>query len=63
MPDDSPKYLTAEQFADAIQMHRETLYVKLRNGDVPGARKVGGRWRIPRWALDEVGTPAHLATA
>lgn len=44
-------------------MHRETLYEYLQDGRIPGARKVGRKWKIPRWALDEVGTPAHLATA
>jgi excisionase family DNA binding protein len=63
MPDDRPKYLGAKEFADQLGMHRQTLYLKLKEGEIPGARKVGGRWKIPRWALDEVGTPAHLATA
>jgi len=64
MPDDElPRYLTAKQFADEVQWHRETLYPKLRNGEIPGAKKVGGSWRIPRWALEEIGTPAHLETA
>lgn len=64
MPDDElPRYLGAKCFAEELGMHRQTLYVKLKEGKIPGARKVGGRWKIPRWALDEVGTPAHLATA
>lgn len=64
MPDtESPRYLTPQEFADEISFHRETLYRKLKQGEIPGARKVGGRWRIPRWALEEVGTPAHLTTA
>lgn len=61
--DDLPRYLDAKRFAEEIGFHRETLYRKLKRGEIPGARKVGGRWRIPRWALEEVGTPAHLATA
>lgn len=63
MDDDLPRYLTAKQFAEQMQLSRENLYLKLQNGDVPGAKKVGGEWRIPRWALKEVGRPAHLATA
>lgn len=61
MPDtDLSRFLTPAQFADEFQMHRKTVYEKLRNGEIPG-RKVGGRWKIPRWAVEEVGTPAHLA--
>jgi len=65
MPDgELPRYLTAEQLANELQMHRKTLYRKLRAGKIPGARKVGGAWRIQRWVLDEIGTPAHnLETA
>jgi len=64
MPDnDKPKFMGAKEFANELGMHRQTLYEKLYEGEIPGARKVGGRWKIPRWALDEVGTPAHLATA
>jgi len=58
-----PQYLDPKQFAEKVQMHRQTVYQKLRSGDVPGARKMGGRWKIPRWAIDEMGVPAHLATA
>jgi excisionase family DNA binding protein len=61
--DDLPRFLTAQEFADEIRQHRETVYPKLRNGEIPGAKKVGGSWRIPRWALDEMGTPAHLEHA
>lgn len=64
MPDeDLPRYLDLQHFADELDMHRQTVYQKLRAGEIPGARKVGQRWKIPRWALDEIGTPAHLATA
>lgn len=64
MPDTNlPRFLSPKQFAEELQAHRQTIYVKLRAGEIPGARKVGGRWKIPRWALDEIGTPAHLATA
>jgi excisionase family DNA binding protein len=62
MTDDLPQYLDARQFAELVQMHRQTVYQKLRAEEVPGARKIGGCWRIPRWAVEEVGTPAHLAS-
>jgi excisionase family DNA binding protein len=63
MSDNRPKYLSAKEFADEIDVHRETLYRMIKRGDVPGARKVGGSWRIPEWALDEIGEPAHLVQA
>lgn len=64
MPDtDLPRFLDAKQFAEEIGFHRETLYRMLKGGDIPGAKKIGGRWRIPRWALEEIGTPGHLANA
>jgi excisionase family DNA binding protein len=59
---DLPRLLTPKQFAEEVQMHRGTLYRKLKAGDVPGAKKIGGRWKIPRWAIGEMGVPAHLAT-
>jgi predicted DNA-binding transcriptional regulator AlpA len=44
MPDDElPRYLGAKRFAEELRMHRQTLYVKLKEGKIPGARKVGGR--------------------
>ena len=58
---DTPNYLSAKEFADRLDLHRETLYMLLQDGEVPGARKVGGTWRIPEWAVKQVGTPAHLA--
>ncbi len=64
MPNEElPRWLTAEQFAEQMQLHRKTCYRKMRAGEVPGAKKVGGTWRIPRWAIDEMGTPAHLEYA
>jgi excisionase family DNA binding protein len=38
------EYLTPEQIADLLQLDTETVYRKLRNGDLPG-RKIGGSWR------------------
>jgi excisionase family DNA binding protein len=60
---DTPNYLSAKDFANRLDLHRETLYLLLQDGEVPGARKIGGEWRIPEWALKEVGTPPHLTTA
>ena len=61
MPDDTrPKFMGAKEFANHLGMHRQTLYVKLQEGKIPGARKVGDRWKIPRRALEEVGQPAEV---
>lgn len=62
MPDETPSFLDAREFAERVDLHRQTVYEMLRAGEVPGARKIGGSWRIPEWALQEVGTPSHLAT-
>jgi len=56
-------FLSPKEVGQELGYHRETIYRKIKNGEIPGARKMGGTWRIPRWALNEVGTPAHLATA
>jgi excisionase family DNA binding protein len=63
MSESTTKFLSAKDFARRVDLHRETVYELLKDGKVPGARKIGGAWRIPEWALGEVGTPAHLATA
>jgi excisionase family DNA binding protein len=61
--DDLPRFLTPRQLAEELGVHRQTVYSWLYDGDrIPGARKIGGRWRIPRWALDEIGMPAHAVT-
>jgi excisionase family DNA binding protein len=59
MPDENPRFLTAQELANRIRCHRETVYEMLQGGEVPGARKIGGRWRIPEKAVDEIGVPAH----
>lgn len=57
---DLPHYLSAQQVAERLDVHRETLYRQIKRGEIPGARKVGGQWKIPKWALKEIGRPAHL---
>jgi len=60
---DTPNFLSPKDFARRVDLHRQTVYQLLRDGEVPGARKVGKQWRIPEWAVREVGAPAHLATS
>lgn len=46
-------YLTVEQVAEELRVHRETVRRWLREGRFRGAVQPGGRhWRIPRSALD-----------
>lgn len=47
---DYPEMMTAEQAAEFLQMNREVLYRRLRNGQLPGLR-VGHEWRIPKSEL------------
>lgn len=63
MPSDDRRFLKAKEVADQLGIHRNTVYDLIKREEIPGARKIGGEWRIPQWAVDEAGAPAHLATA
>lgn len=39
MTDDLPQYLDARQFAELVQMHRQTVYQKLRAEEVSHGRR------------------------
>src|SRR5262245_47338437 len=43
--------LTPEEASALLKVPRRTLVELCRRGEVPGARKVGRRWRIPRAGL------------
>jgi hypothetical protein len=58
--------LTPAQVGRILQIATKTIVALCARGDVPGARKVGRQWRIPRWGLEamfaepgltEVGSP------
>ncbi len=41
-------YVSPEEAADYFQVTAETIRRLCRDGKIPGARKLGGQWRIPR---------------
>ncbi|MBX3161880.1 MAG: helix-turn-helix domain-containing protein [Deltaproteobacteria bacterium] len=43
--------LTPEEAAHLLKLPRKTVVALCARGDIPGARKVGRQWRVPRWAL------------
>ena len=54
-------FLSVNQAAKVLRVGRRTVYRLVETGKVP-AKKVGGRWRIPRAGLDEfIGVPKPKA--
>jgi len=49
----SDSALTPEQVAELLNVTRETIYRKLRKGEIPAAR-VGKVWRISRETIDRM---------
>jgi excisionase family DNA binding protein len=47
-----PEVLTPEEAADYLRVDRETVYRRLRAGQLPG-NKVGQQWRIRKHDLNE----------
>jgi excisionase family DNA binding protein len=41
-------WLTPEEWADLLRVHRQTVYRELRAGNLPGVIKIGNQWRIPK---------------
>jgi excisionase family DNA binding protein len=41
-------WLTPEELADLLRVHRQTIYRELRAGHLPGVIKIGNQWRIPK---------------
>ena len=60
MADTRTRWLTPEETAEELSFSRSTILVHCRTGKLPGARKFGGEWRIPRTALDPVDSPPPL---
>ncbi len=50
----TPRVLTLKQFADALQFQPTTVRMMINAGQIPGAFKLGNRWRIPASALDQL---------
>lgn len=59
MASDPPAWLTTDEYATpsevagTFRVTRRTVYTMIARGDLPAAR-VGGQWRIPRRAVDEL---------
>ena len=54
-------FLTVNEAAKVLRVGRRTVYRLVETGKVP-AKKVGGRWRIPRAGLVEfIGVPKPKA--
>jgi excisionase family DNA binding protein len=46
--------LTIVEAADYIRIPRPTAYCLAEKGQLPGAFKIGGRWRVKKAALDDL---------
>jgi excisionase family DNA binding protein len=45
--------LTVDELAVLLRVNRKTLYDALARGEIPGARRIGGRYRVLRDAVLE----------
>ena len=50
---DYPEVLTPKQVQDLLQISRATFFRLIERGELPGAVKVGGAWRVLRDRLRE----------
>jgi excisionase family DNA binding protein len=48
-----PMVLTVDELAALLRVNRKTVYDALARGEIPGARRIGGRYRILRDAVVE----------
>ena len=46
-----PIFLTVEELAGLLRVNRKTVYEALSRGDIPGARRIRGTYRISRDAV------------
>lgn len=49
-----PQTYTVEQVAECLQLHPVYARDLFRRGKVPGAIRIGGRWRLPAPRLTEI---------
>ena len=49
--DDEPEWLTLQEAADLLGIHYQTLWRAASSGNLSGATKVGGSYRVSRSAL------------
>lgn len=43
---------TADEVAEMLQLHRETVYIESRRGNIPGRIKIGKAVRFRKAAID-----------
>lgn len=48
-----PRWLTADQVAQQVQMHERTIRRACEDGEIPGATMRRGLWRIPADSVDQ----------
>lgn len=58
--DSSETYLTPAEVAAQLRVSRGTVYRLIESG-LLRARRIGGQWRIPESAVDEVGAEEREA--
>lgn len=57
------RWLTVDQAAEALGLHRSTVIRQIGEGTITGARRVGRQWRIPAAAVAAPSGPAPAAGA
>ena len=50
-PDTLPAFLDVGEFAGLMRVSKDQAYVMLQSGKIPGAKKLGGTWRINKQVL------------
>ena len=48
------KLLTTQQAANLIGINRNNISLRCRQGKIPGAVQIGGRWLIPEESIAEI---------
>ena len=48
------KLLTTQQAADLLGINLNNISLRCRQGKIPGAIQIGGRWLIPEEALEGI---------
>lgn len=43
-----PEVLTVDELATLLRLNRKTVYDALKRGEIPGVRRLAGRYRIHR---------------
>ena len=61
MAQESP-YYTPEQAAVILQKTPDTVRRLCQRGEIPGARKIGREWLIPRVSIDPAPQPQQPTT-